>query len=469
MRLVGWITAALLTGLLLLPQAAGAQQLNRGFVDDVWFDPPSYGISIPQWISKTKATGARFVAIEVDWGGVEPNAPVSGENTTSPSDPNYDFTSLDKEVRTFRGSGLTPVFLVTYAPRWAEGSGGTAAEYTDHSYRPNAVALGHFAQALAARYSGSYPDPLNPGKALPRVHYLQAWAEAAFNIHLSPQWTKVNGRWVNTAAYVYRSMLNHFYTGVKKGSPSSLVISSGLASYGDAPGGVRTHPIVFLRNMFCLNSKLHRKCGAKTHFDILAADPYEVGSPTQHAFSKLDASAPDLGRMMHVVNAGIHAGTVLPSHSKALWVTEFGYDSNPPNPAAVSLSTQARWLQLGFYVFWNEHVQTVMWYLVRDQAPPYTVNYASGVYFRGGRKKPSFTAYHFPFVVRTVNRRRERIWGISPRHGTVTVQRKVHRRWRRVARFRRGPGMVFTKRIRRHRGLYRAVIHGQHSLVWRYG
>jgi hypothetical protein len=453
--------------------ASPAGAFTKGFADDVWFDRPADGVSAKTWMAKTQALGARTVQIEVDWPSVEPRAPRSVANAVSPSGPQYAFADLDSRVETIVDAGLTPVLLITEAPRWAEARGGTATEYSTGGYRPSAKAFGELGEALARRYSGSYPNPLAHGKKLPRVRYMQAWAEANTNFHLSPQWTRVGGRIVNSGANIYRGMLNAFYAGVKAGDAKAVVVASGLESYGDAPfsGLQRTHPVTFLEDLMCLSATLQRrKCpGDAVHFDVLASDPYEAFSPVTPAISPLDASAPDLSRLTKVTRAGLAAHTLLPGGAKPLWVTEFGYDSNPPNPSAVSTATQAKWLEQAFYVFWHEGVSVVLWYLVRDQAPPYDLNYFSGVYFRDGKPKPAATAYRFPFVIARTTGQAVQAWGVAPAEGTVTVQMRSGGGWKTIRSLRARAGGVFEfTSSALARGAYRASVDGQNSLVWTY-
>ena len=249
-------------------------------------------------------------------------------------------------------------------------------------------------------------------------------------------------------------------------------MSSGLEAYGDPPdqGLKRTHPVTFLEDLLCLGIHYQRTaCPEPTHFDILASDPYDIGPPTLHALSQLDATAPDLGRLMRVVRAAVRARTLLPAGPKPLWVTEFGYDSDPPNPTkgTISTATQARWLEESFYVFAREHVSTELWYLIRDQTPPYSENYFSGVYYRNGQPKPSYTAYLFPFVVMRVGKR-ARIWGISPADGTVDLQVPHGSSWATIATLRGRTGMVFSRLLGLPAGRYRTTVNGQDSLVWNY-
>ena len=467
------VAASILVAFVFGGTAAHAATFTRGFVDDVWFDPPADGISQQAWINRTKAAGAKLVQIEVDWPSIEPKAPKRGASPTNPAAKQFVFTGLDRRVEEIVSNGLQPVFLVTEAPRWAEAKGGTAAEYASGSYKPDAIAYGQLAEALAKRYSGTYPNPLKPHRRLPRVHYMQAWGEANMNTHLSPQWTRIGGRAVNTGASIYRGLLNAFYAGVKAGDRSDLVLATGLEGYGDAPftGFERTHPVTFLQNVLCLTPELKRfKCANPAHFDVLAADPYDSFSPITHAVSDLDASAPDLGRLTRVVKAGLAAHTVFPRTHKPLWVTEFGYDSDPPNPTAgtISTATQARWLEQGLYVFWHEGASTAMWYLVRDQTRPYDVNYFSGVFFRNGKPKPSYNAYRFPFVV-MADGKTVQAWGIAPAAGTVSVQFGTGHGWRTIRTFHRGAGQVFDfTSPKLAPGHYRATVGSRSSLAWNY-
>ena len=466
--------AAALALLALFSGQARAATFTRGFVDDVWFDGTQDGVATQTWLAHTRASGARFVQIEVDWTGVEPVAPAPGANPTNPDAAQFSFASLDQRVQEIDGAGLTPVFLVTDAPAWAEAPGGSPTLEATGGYRPNAKAFGELGQALATRYSGHYPNPAAPGTMLPAVHYMQAWGEANMTNHLSPQWVRVHGRAVNTGAVMYRSMLNDFYAGVKAGDRSDVVLMTGLEGYGDAPftGLERTHPVTFLENLLCLSPQLRRvRCaGGGAHFNVLASDPYEAFSPTTPAVSPLDASAPDLARLTRVLKAGLAAHTVLPHTHKPLWVTEFSYQSDPPIRVSgtPSLATQARWLEQSFYVFWHEGVSTVFWYLLRDQAPPYTINYASGIYYYNGKPKPSLIAYRFPLVVSADGRGRSQLWGIAPASGTVRVQVQRHG-WRTVATFHRRAGAVFSLvSDKLARGRYRAIDGSQKSLVWVY-
>lgn len=466
------IILAVALAALTAPAAAATGPFTRAFTDDVWFTQSSPAAA-QQWVRRTQATGAKLVLLEVDWVSVEPSAPPAGADPTNPAGSNFDFAYLDPRIKAFENSGISVALLITDAPAWAEAPGGTPVERAQGAWEPDPTAFGQVATAIARRYSGSFPDPANPGQTLPRVRYFQGWAEANFTVHLAPQWVNQGGRLVPFAPGWYRTMLNSFYSGVKAVHGDNQVITTGFGPYGDPVGncpatefgnGCRMHPLDFAKNLLCLQGS----CSNPAHFDILAMDPYEVSGPTQHAYAAGDISAPDLGKLTRVLNQAASRGTALPRGHKALWVTEFSYESNPPNPTAPSAATQARWLEQSLFLFREQGVNTAVWYLVSDQpGHNYNVNYFSGVYFNNGTPKPSFEAYRFPFVVMPYARRLV-AWGIAPRSGAVSVQRQQGRKWKTLFTLRAGAGSVFQRGVSsRLAGTFRAVMGGEASLVYK--
>lgn len=464
---------AAFVGCLVFPATAGASRsITRAVTDNIWFAGESQPYSPQYWVTKTTASGARIVLIELDWESVAHNAPTAG-SPTSPGNPGYDFAGyMDPVVQMLSRAGLQVDLLITDAPSWAEAPGGPARFMARGAWKPNAHALGQFAQAVAARYSGHFDG-------LPRVPYLQAWAEANFDVHLAPQWVQSGGRWVPYAPGMYRTMLNEFYNGVKAGDPSASVITTGFGPFGDSPGGCRNGevgpgcrmpPAAFARNLLCLSGSLKPlPCPAPAHFDVMAADPYEVGSPTTHAIGTDNISAPDLGRISQPMMKAVATGRALPHAKKRLWVTEFSYDSKPANPYGLSPATQAKWLEESYFVFWEQNVNTAVWYLLRDEAPSYKASpssYFSGIYLYNGRPKPSLRAMQFPFVVMPWGKR-VNAWGIAPTGGTVLVQKKTGRSWRTLYRQHAAPGGVFVRRVsKKLHGKFRAKVGRNISLIW---
>jgi hypothetical protein len=258
----------------------------------------------------------------------------------------------------------------------------------------------------------------------------------------------MGGQWVAESAIVYRTMLNAFYAAVKSVDERDVVITAGTAPFGDSPGGPRVPPVAFDEQLLCLTGALApAPCPDPAHFDVLAHDPYDLGAPTQPALAPGDVSLPDLGKLQRPLAVAERSGRALPAGHKPVWVTEFSYDTNPPNPAGVPMATAVRWVEQSMYVLWRQGVRTMIWLEVVDAPciPSCTATVQSGVYSVSGAPKPVFYGYRFPFIA-TVGRR-VRGWGIAPRSGVVRVQELSRRRWRTVAVFRASAHEVFAGRL----------------------
>jgi hypothetical protein len=151
-----------------------------------------------------------------------------------PRDPTsaYDFPRIGSAVRAAASAGLTPLLVGSHAPNFAEAPHQWPYAFPG-SWAPNPAAVEAFAAALARRYDGSFPDPLAPGRTLPRVALLQAWNEPNLARYLAPQWVVSGGRWSAFSPLLYRQLLNGFYAGVKSVAPNDVVISAGVAPDGD--------------------------------------------------------------------------------------------------------------------------------------------------------------------------------------------------------------------------------------------
>jgi hypothetical protein len=341
------------------------------------------------------------------------------------------------------------------------------ADATPGTWRPDPAAFAAFAQAVARRYAGSF----NPGTGvLPRVRYFQAWTEPNLPYHLSPQWIRAGRHWVAESPIVYRAMLNAFYASVKAVHASDLVLTAGTASYGDPPGGLRMRPARFVRDLLCLSGKIAPEpCPNPAHFDILAHDPYEFAGPTRPAYWADDVSLPDMWKLTRALAAAERTGRALPRIHHPVWVTEFGWNSNPPTRGGVPLLTRARWIEEAFYELWRQGINTATWYLIVDQPPASTyVSWQTGLYYRNGRRKPGFEAFRFPFVAERMGKRHARVWTVSPDSGTIRVQALAAGRWRTVLGVRvRAHGVIDRAIAVSGRPMLRAVIGSDVSLGWK--
>jgi hypothetical protein len=406
------------------PVAQAARPLDVGFYDGMF---SSGGGDDDGWFQRAAAVGTQLLRVEIGW----PTSRRPAE-PRDPADPAYDFSRADAAVRAITANGFEVDLSFTGAPAWAEGPN-RPADVRPGSWMPDVEALGAYGAALAQRYSGSFPDPLHPGSALPRVEYFQVWNEPNLTSYLAPQWVRRQGQWEPFASTHYRSMLNAFADGVASVRSDAQVITAGTAPFGDPVGGNRTRPLRFWRDLL----------QKPTRFNVAAHHPYSVGAPSRSALHPDDMSIPDVGSLRRLLDRR--------QYSQPLWVTEVSYDSSPPDPDGVPIARHARWLSQTMYLLWKARVSTVLWFLLRDQAPDpsYDSTLQSGVYFIDGTAKPAATAFRFPFVV-TPGAGRVGLWARAPASGMLIVEEQRAESW--VPRARRevqaGDVVRFTLKAR---------------------
>jgi hypothetical protein len=431
---------ALLVAVLLVtaaPVARASAPLGLGFFDGVFL-----GADAQTWIGRAAAANANVIRIEIGW--VAPNTPrkPAGFDAENPADPNYSFAAADAAVTDAAADGMRVVLDFTGAPLWAEGRG-MPRRALPGTWRPNPADIRQYAIALARRYSGSFPDPANPLVMLPKVYAFQLWNEPNLPNYLEPQW--IGARAV--APSLYRGMLNAFYAGIKSVDPHALVVTAGTAPFGDPGPGGRIMPALFWRDVLCVNevgTTLNRapvrfrrgRCPNPAHFDVLAHHPYSVGAPSTEALNADDVSIPDIGKLTQVLRFAEHAGTALPRIHHQIWVTEVGYNTDPPNPNGVPINTAARWLEQTLELLWSQGVSLITWNTIADQppVPSYSETSQAGVYFVDGQPKtPLLEAFSFPLVATRAGASTLSVWGRSPAQGRVLVEREVGGVWRTFA------------------------------------
>jgi hypothetical protein len=464
------LLAALAPFLLAAPAAAAPHGLRLGLAEGAFTgaDPALR----EQLLGEAGRAGANLALLGASWATIAPRRPAAGFDAANPADPGYDWQSLDGAVRGAVARGLEPVLEVELAPAWAEGPGRPGpALAPGGTWMPQPEALGQFARALAARYSGGFADPADPAAGpLPRVRYFEVWSEENLSEHLDPLWE--GGRLAAPAHY--RAMLNAAYAGVHGADPAAKVIVGGLAPYGDArAGGSRVPPVWFWRALLCLRGAALRPlpCPEPAHFDIAAHNPIDVFGPSVGAVSPLDVSTPDIGRLTRIVRRAVSTGRALPARPKPFWAPEIWWDSSPPDPRGVPLRRHARYVTEALYTLWRQGVSAVIWWYLRDQLPGtagFAATQQSGLLFHDGRPKPAYRAFRFPFLARREPGGRALLWGKAPAPGPLLVERRTPRGWAPLARPVAGPSRVFAMRAdARGSFVARARQGAATSLPWR--
>ena len=118
-----------------------------------------------------------------------------------------------------------------------------------------------------------------------------------------------------------------------------------------------------------------------------------------------------------------------------VWLTEFGYQTNPPDFFMTPLGKVPGFMGMSEWLAWrNRRVVSYSQYLLRDEAD--RSGFQTGLRFNGGRAKPGvYKAYRLPFFVRLRGTRRVNVWGgirAAGKGRRVTVQVRRGGKWRKL-------------------------------------
>lgn len=418
-----------------------------------------------------QSLGASTVRISVIWSQVAPGGSIepSGFNPSNPADPHYNWTVVDAAVRAAADAHKQVLLNLFHAPQWAEGPNQPASpEILAGAWDPSPSQFAAFNRAAAERYSGTFPDPLHPGADLPRVKRWEIWNEENLPWYLAAP--NLIGE--------YRSLLNAGYAAVKAVHPDNTVVMGGLAPVSFLPPR-SVSPLTFAAQLMCLRrvrTKFVRTKGcSRASFDVFAIHPYSLAAtPTKHAYRYDDVLVGDMSKVSTIVHTADRLHTIAPKIHHPIWVTEYGWYTNPPNNVVGdSAATAARYVAYSMYEMWRAGVSLVIWYTLKDYPPAhYTsalVTPGGGLETSTGRPKPMMSAFGFPFIA-AVAKGRGYAWGRAPeaRRVRVIVARLTHHRWARVATVHTAGDGVFTARFAaKGNGVYRAsVIKGPLSLAY---
>lgn len=408
-----------------------ARPLLLGFSDSLFRDRD--GALRGPWLDRAHEAGATRVRLEAQWSEIAPNPRPAGFAARDHADPAYTWETVDASVRDAAARDLGVLLIVAVAPAWAQAPG-RPGEIPIGAWRPDPVALGDFAHALARRYSGTAVDP--KGRKLPRVGAFEVWNEPNLDVYLAPQWTRRNDDLVRDGPGHFRRMLRAFGDAAHGVHADNVVVSGGLSPFGDAgQGAARTPPAAFLRAALCLDADLRARsgCAQPVPIDAIGHHPYNVGGPRRSARNPDDVSIPDLGRLRRVIGAARRAGTIA-DRPLPIWVTELAYDSSPPDPDGVPAARHATWVAESLEVLARQGVRDVFWFRLRDEppVPAYDVTYQSGFYLLDGAPKAALATFRFPLTV-TSRDAGVRLWTRPPASGDLVVERRTASGWHRAA------------------------------------
>jgi hypothetical protein len=445
-------------------------------------------------LDELKALGVDIVKVRVNWRGVAP----SGDSRTKPS---FDATDpaaypasawepYDAIVRGAAARGMGVYFqLGGSAPEWATGGKRNSAVN-----EPSAKEFQSFVQAVGTRYSGSFggsagtpgtgggtPIPIPkelasviggqagataaqaPTAALPRVTLYSLWNEPNLKSWLSPQTKKK----VPYSPVIYRRLLYAAADGLKaSGHGSDQLLVGELLPFARSgrTGSTKLRPLTFLRELACVNSRFRpyrgkaaklRGCSGKFRKlpgTGLAFHPYTLGGgPDIKTPNKDDASIATLSRVTKTLDR-LYSKRRLAMRKMPLWITEFGFQSSPPDHFATPLSKipgfQAQSERIAYR---NRRVASFSQYPLLDDAS--LGGFQSGLRLKNGKAKKGVYA-GFAHTIYAVRRgSRVEVFGCeraADASSTFTIEGRVGKKgkWKTLATGRPNAFGYFVRKVR---------------------
>jgi hypothetical protein len=373
-------------------------------------------------LRELKALGADTLRIAVKWNEVAP-APLSSER------PGFDaadpaqypgFAPYDDLTRRALPKGFRIIMgLAPDAPRWAT-EGVPAVTPETVNFRPSAREFGRFAAAVARRYSGEFGG-------LPAVRYFSIWNEPNHELFLKPN---------QESPRIYRGLVSAALPRLRANAHDDAKVFIGETAPAGRPPKV-IGPREFIQRWLCLDRRFRPLRGAaarregcrrlrRIDADGYAHHPY---GPAQRVPKRRDlVSLLAIQRLGSYLDRAARAARLAPG--LPIYSTEFGLQSNPPDPTvSTTLARQAQLLNEKEELSYRyPRLRSYAQYLLYDDPPrpgPPDVTWSgfqTGLRFTDGTRKPAYDAYRLPIVVR----RRTRgvsIWGrVRPGAGTRHVQ-----------------------------------------------
>ena len=450
-----------------------------------------------QTLQTLHSLGVDVVKVSIVWQLIAPAANSTQRPSFDATDPAAypagAWSRWDTLVQTAQQLGMKVYFLVIGpAPLWAIPPANRTTEGPALGWAPNPGEYQQFIEAVGRRYSGTYVDPTQAGGAssstlglpgssstaappapIPRVSYWGIWNEPNERSWLDP--------WYKPLPHHRKEMLQpSLYRGLVDAG------WAGLAASGHSPAGGDTimigetanrgiwSPAPFARALYCVGSSYRPLKGTAAS---------SVGCPTSGSRSQFVAQHPGLFQAAYAHHpygfeaapnkpdpvAGFITLYNIPSLERMLnrlhgaygqqtrggvplYLTEWGFKTNPPNPYVTTTpAQQAAWIDQGEYMTWQEpYVHGLTQFLLVDSPPRtqdrkgsalYWSSFQTGLEYANGAQKPSFEAFRVPiWLPNPRHGRNVTVWGqlrpadhTTTQYGEIEFQRRGSRTWRELS------------------------------------
>jgi hypothetical protein len=373
---------ALATALLAPAGAGAAPGIKFGIQDDAWLSAGSLDERLPT----LDRLGPDVVRYTLRWDQVARRKPT---HATNQNDKAYDWRSADAVLQGLRKHHVAALVTLYGSPAWANG------HHAPNFVPRSAGSLAAFAAAAAKRY--------------PWVRMWEVWNEPNLRTFLRP----------NSPSLYVRRLLNPTYAALHH-VRSGMRVAGGATSPRKTPTGMG--PVQFMRGM----RAAHARLDAYSHHPY-PVSPHETPTSLKCRYCTGVLTMARLPDLLQEVKRDFGG--------KRVWLTEYGYQTNPPDRhIGVSRALQAKYLAQAAYIAYKApRVDLLVHFIIRDE--PQLGRWQSGLFTRGGAKKPSFQAFAMPLVQVSRRGSRTTIWG-QDRPGLgrqrYVLERVVGGRWRPV-------------------------------------
>ena len=417
-------------------------------------DPQLLGVrpfQLEQRIFFLKVIGVDRLRVSVFWKNVAPRGKSQRRPRFRSPGPRYPqsyppgaWDPYDDLAFAAKKYGMKLLFTLTGpAPSWAT----PGRHRREGLFMPDARDFKNFSAAVGRRYSGSVVArnrATGEYKRIPRVDSWSLWNEPNFPSWLLPIWLNNRPRtardMVAVAPHHYRKLLDAAWAGLREsGHGRDLILIGETAPRGGKKPsqlGNSMPPAEFARELYCVKTNFRPYTGAAARIRGCPFTPagrrafrrrhpglFNASGYAHHAYSldrrtwrdptwrhpiKDNVPIGNLGRLTRTLDrAGFTWGS---QRRMGIWITEYGYQTTPPDPVAgVTPERQGPLTAWGEYMAYrNPRVASIAQFLFVDDRPIFRydegdpkrwMTWQSGLFTEAGAPKPFFRDYILPLHV----------------------------------------------------------------------
>jgi hypothetical protein len=466
------IACACLAGAVLALGAAGSAAASADQEAILQDDPKLVFHSSPaeleRNLERAKSIGVDRIRVSVFWdlfgpGPTSTDRPDFSHGRTDPRSYRRDaWRRYDRVIKTASDKGIGVLLNLTGpAPFWAADPRGRGFN-KNRVVNPDVQAFRDWVAAVGTRYSGSYSDPepetgaaqlppllggeeRRPAPPLPAVHHWSVWNEPNFPSWLYPQWRRTRRGLIPASPRRYRQLVNATYGALHEtGHGSDTFLLGETSSGGERKLKRGVQPLIFLRELYCLSRRYApyggrqarlRGCPATraeraqfvaSNQGLFASDgwahhPYNrYYRPSWRHPERDSITLGDLGRLTRALDRVYFRWRS--TGSVPVWITEHGYQTDPPDPTARVRPFKAGvyLAEADFIAYRNPRVASTAQFLLFDDAPRrkysprmpriYWGTWQSGLLTESGGAKPALDFFRYPIALGRRGRS-VRVWG----------------------------------------------------------